>query len=180
MKDEKYFKNFIATIPDFPKEGIMFRDVTPTLEDPDAFKESIDSMAELVAKYDFNKIICADARGFLFGAALSYKLGINLVLARKPGKLPRPGYSYAYTLEYGKNTLEISDGSIQKNDRLLVIDDLLATGGSAAAMVELVKKADAIPVAALFYIELPDLKGVETIKKAADIPVHSLVKYEGE
>ena len=180
MKDEKYFKNFIATIPDFPKEGIMFRDVTPTLEDPDAFKESIDSMAELVAKYDFNKIICADARGFFFGSALAFKLHKGLVPARKPGKLPRPGLEYSYSLEYGKNTLVIPDNSLNENDRVLVVDDLLATGGSAVAMIELVKQSKATPVAAIFYIELPDLKGVDFIKKAKDIPVYSLVKFEGE
>ena len=180
MKDEKYFKNFIATIPNFPKEGIMFRDITPTLEDPDAFKESIDSIAELVSKYDFNKIICADARGFFFGSALAYKLHKGLVSARKPGKLPRPGLEYSYLLEYGQNSLVISDDSLSENDRVLVVDDLLATGGSAVAMIELVKKSKATPVAAVFYIELPDLNGVSAIKKAKDIPVHSLVKFEGE
>lgn len=180
MKDEKYFKNHIATIPDFPKEGIMFRDITPTMENGVVFKDCIDSIAEIAEKYDFNKIICADARGFLFGSALAYKLGIGMVVTRKPGKLPRPGLSFSYTLEYGKNILEISEGSIKPGERLLVVDDLLATGGSAAAMIELVKMSKAVPVAAIFYIELPDLKGREEIKKACDIPVHSLVQYEGE
>ena len=180
MKNENYFKNYIATIPDFPKEGIMFRDITPTLEDADAFKEAIDSMAELSQKYDFNKIICADARGFVFGAALAYKLHKSLITARKPGKLPRPGWDYSYILEYGKNSLTISEGSINENDKVLVLDDLLATGGSACAMLELVKHAKGTPVAALFYIELPDLHGRENIKKANDIEVHSLVKFEGE
>ena len=180
MKDQEYYKKHIATVVDFPIKGIMFRDITPTLENGVIFKDCIDDMAEIVRKYDFNKIICADARGFLFGAALAYKLGIGLVTARKPGKLPRPGLEYSYTLEYGKNTLIISDNSIQKNDRCLVVDDLLATGGSAAAMIGLIKKAGAIPVAAVFYIELPDLKGAELIKKASDIPVHSLIQFEGE
>ena len=180
MKDEKYFKQYIATIPNFPKEGIMFRDVLPTLENNIVFKDCIDSLAEIVEKYDFNKIICADARGFLFGSALAYKLNKGLVAARKPGKLPRPGSEASYTLEYGKNSLLISEGSILKNDKVLVVDDLLATGGSAAAMIELVKMSGATPVAAVFYIELPDLNGRETIKKASDIPVHSLVEYEGE
>lgn len=180
MKDEKYFKKYVATIPNFPKAGIMFRDITPTLEDPEAFHASIDAFAEIVTKYDFNKIICADARGFLFGSALAYKLNKGLITARKPGKLPRPGLQFSYTLEYGENTLIISENSFTKNDKVLVLDDLLATGGSAAAMIELVKLAKATPVAAVFYIELPDLNGVQTIKKAADIPVHSLVKFEGE
>ena len=180
MKDENYFKNYIATIPNFPKKGIMFRDITPTMENGIVFKDCIDSLAELASQYDFNKIICADARGFIFGAALAYKLGKGMVVARKPGKLPRPGFEYEYTLEYGKNILLISDGSIAENERILVIDDLLATGGSAAAMIELVKQSKGIPVAAIFYIELPDLKGRDLIKKASDIPVHSLVEYEGE
>ena len=180
MRDEEYFKKFVATIPNFPKEGIMFRDITPTLENAEAFKEAIDSLAFIASQYDFNKIICADARGFLFGSALAYKLNKGLITARKPGKLPRPGLEFSYTLEYGENTLIISEDSLNKNDRVLVLDDLLATGGSAAAMIELVKMAKATPVAAMFYIELPDLNGREVIKKANDIPVHSLVKFEGE
>lgn len=180
MKNEEYFKNFVATIPDFPKKGIMFRDITPTLEDADAFKNAIDAMAEIVKKYDFNKIVCADARGFLFGTALAYKMHKGIVCARKPGKLPRPGLSFSYTLEYGENTLVLSKDALNKNDRCLIVDDLLATGGSALAMLNLVKLSKATPVAAIFYIELPDLKGKETIKKVDDIDIHSLVKFEGE
>ena len=180
MKNENYYKKYIATVKDFPIEGIMFRDITPTIQNEIIFKDCIDDLAEIAIKYDFNKIICAEARGFVFGSALSYKLGKNLIMARKPGKLPRPGLEYSYTLEYGKNTLIISEESIEENDRVLILDDLLATGGSAVAMMELVKMAKATPVAALFYIELPDLHGVATIKKAMDIPVHSLVQFEGE
>ena len=180
MKEEKYFQKHIDTIPNFPKEGIMFRDITPTIENAEAFRNAIDTMAELIKDLDFNKIICADARGFLFGAALSYKLGKDLVLSRKPGKLPRPQFSYSYTLEYGNNSLEISDGSIQEGDRVLAVDDLLATGGSALAMMKLVEMAKGTNVGAIFYIELIDLKGEDAIKKEFDIPVISLVKYKGE
>ena len=180
MKDENYFKKNIATVPDFPTEGIMFRDITPTLENAEAFKECIDALSEIANQYDFNKIICADARGFIFGSALAYKLNKGLILARKPGKLPRPGLSYSYELEYGQNTLYIPEDSIKENDKVLVIDDLLATGGSALAMIKLIKLAKGRPVAALFYIELPDLHGLEAIKKEVNIPVHSLVKFEGE
>ena len=180
MKEQNYFKNYIATIPDFPKEGIMFRDITPTMENGQVFKDCIDSLAELASQYDFDKIICADARGFIFGSALAYKLGKGMIVARKPGKLPRPGYEFSYSLEYGKNILLISQDSINENDRILVIDDLLATGGSAVAMIELVKMSKAIPVAAIFYIELPDLHGRDLIKKASDMPIHSLVQFEGE
>lgn len=180
MKSENYFKKYIATIENFPKKGIMFRDVTPTLEDKEAFKNCIDSLAELANEYEFDKIICADARGFIFGSPLAYKMNKGLVIARKPNKLPRPGINYSYTLEYGENTLVISEGSIKEGDRLLVVDDLLATGGSAVAMIEMAKMAKAIPVAAIFYVELPDLKGSEVIKKAINIPVKSLVEFEGE
>ena len=180
MKDQNYFKKYVATIPDFPKPGIQFRDISPTLEDKEAFKESIDSLAEICSKYEFDKIICADARGFIFGGAVAYKLNKGMVVARKPGKLPRPGFSYSYTLEYGKNTLLISEGSIKENERVIIIDDLLATGGSASAMIELVKMSKAIPVAALFYIELPNLNGRANMKKVSDIPIYSLVEFEGE
>ena len=180
MKDENYYKNYIATIPDFPIKGIQFRDITPTLENAEAFQNVIDDMAELASKYDFNKIICADARGFVFGSALAYKLEKGLILARKPGKLPRPGASYSYSLEYGENTMVISLDSLKENDRVLVVDDLLATGGSAVAMVELAKSSKAIPVCVMFYVELPDLKGREQIKKVSDVPIHSLISYEGE
>ena len=180
MRDENYFKKFIITIPDFPKKGILFRDITPSIENIEAFTEIINSLADIAKQYEFNKIICADARGFLFGAALGYKLQKDIVMARKPNKLPRPGFTYSYSLEYGESTLQVSEGSINKNDRILVIDDLLATGGSALAMMELLTLAGAQPVAAMFYIELPDLKGAENIQKRFQIPVHSLVKFEGE
>ena len=180
MKNESYYKEHIATVPNFPKPGVMFRDITPTLENAESFKALIDDFIEIASQYEFNKIICADARGFIFGAAMAYEMHKGLICARKPGKLPRPGKSFSYTLEYGSNTLLISEGSLDEGDRCLVIDDLLATGGSAGAMIELVKMSKAIPVAAIFYIELPELKGRENIKKVEDIPLHSLVTFEGE
>ena len=180
MKNEEYYKKHIASVMNFPKEGINFRDVTKTLEDAEAFHSSIDDMAELVKDFVFNKIVCADARGFIFGSALAYKLNKALVVARKPHKLPRPGFSYSYTLEYGENTMEISEDSIQEGDRCLLVDDLLATGGSALAMIELVKMSKGTPVGAVFYIELPDLNGREVMKKGMDIPILSLVSFEGE
>ena len=180
MKDEKYYKEHIDTIPDFPKKGILFRDINPTLENSEAFKNVINDFSTIVKDYNFGKIICAEARGFIFGGALAYKLNKGLILARKPGKLPQPGLSFSYDLEYGSNTMFIPKDSLEENDRVLVIDDLLATGGSAVALIELVKMSKAKPVAALFYIELPDLKGRDAIKKADDIPVHSLVNFEGE
>ena len=180
MKDENYYKMHIASVLDFPKKGINFRDITTTLEDADVFHNCIDDLAELSKDFVFDKIVCADARGFIFGSALAYKLNKALVVARKPNKLPRPGHSYSYTLEYGEKTMLISQKSIKEGDRCLVVDDLLATGGSALAMIELVKKSKGVPVASIFYIELPDLHGREVIKKGIDIPILSLVKFEGE
>lgn len=180
MKDEKYFKDHIVTIPNFPKEGIMFRDITPSIENHEVFIEAINALKEIAEQYDFNRIICADARGFFYGAALSYAMKKDLILARKPSKLPRPGISYSYDLEYGRNTLEVTEGSIKEGDKVLVVDDLLATGGSALAMMHLVKMSKAQPVAALFHIELPDLKGTSNIQKEFNVPVHSLIKFEGE
>ena len=180
MKPESYYKNNIYTIENFPKKGIMFRDITLTLQNPEAFQNCINDLAELASKYDYDKIMCADARGFLFGSPLAYKTGKGLVISRKEGKLPRPGTKYSYTLEYGKNTMVIPQDSLKEGDRVLIMDDLLATGGSSIAMIEMAKIEGAIPVAAIFYVELPDLHGAENIRKAIDIPVESLVKFEGE
>ena len=180
MKKEQYYKQFITTIPDFPKKGIMFRDITTVLENGEVFAQIIDDMSDIASKIEFNKIICADARGFLFGAPLGYKLHKGVVIARKPDKLPRPGYQSLYSLEYGENVLQISKDSLNENDRVLIVDDLIATGGSAIAMIDLVNQSKATPVAALFFIELPDLKGRDAIKKASNIPVQSLVNFEGE
>lgn len=180
MKNEKYYDQFITTVPNFPKPGIMFKDVTTTLENPDAFENCINDLAELASKYEVDKIVCADARGFIFGSPLAFRMHKGLVIARKPNKLPRPGLEYSYHLEYGDNTLVISEGSVKKGERFLLVDDLLATGGSCIAMMKMLQSQGAIPVAAVFYIELPDLKGAEAIKQVANIDVHSLIKYDGE
>ena len=180
MKDENYFKNYIATIPDFPKKGIQFRDITPTLEDPDAFSAVIDAMTDIATQYTFDKVICADARGFLFGSVLAYRLHKGVVLARKPGKLPRPEHEYSYTLEYGTNTMATSINCIKPGERVLIVDDLLATGGSAIAMAELVKMSGGIPVAGVFYVELPDLHGREHFEKTVTGGCHCIISFEGE
>ena len=180
MNYQNFFKQYVANVYDFPIKGIIFRDITPTLENPKAFKECIDALEAEVSKYEFDKIVCAEARGFLFGAALAYKMGKGIVVARKPNKLPRPGLSYSYTLEYGQNKLVISDDAIKEGEKCLILDDLLATGGSSLAMINLVKMAKGNPVCAAFYIELPDLKGRQLIEEQAKIPVISLVKFEGE
>lgn len=178
--DQKYYEQYIASIEGFPKEGIIFRDITPTLENPEAFQNLINDLCSLAESYDFDKIMCADARGFIVGSPLAFKCGKPLVIARKPGKLPRPGLKCSYDLEYGTNTLVISEGSIQKGDKVLIVDDLLATGGSAKAMMNMAKEAGATPVACVFYIELVDLHAKEMLMENYNTPVHSLVKYHGE
>ena len=180
---KKYFKIVKDSNPSLRLKSEEIKEITPELISfvNDMHDYLVASQNEEISKkYNFNKIICADARGFLFGSALAYKLNKGLVLARKPGKLPSPGFSYSYDLEYGSNTLVTPKDSIKENDRVLVIDDLLATGGSAGAMIELVKMGGGTPVAALFYIELPDLNGRANIKKVDDLPIHSLVCFEGE
>ena len=173
----EYFDSIIADVPDFPKAGIIFKDITPVLEDKGAFKKAVDAFIDMAKEFDFDKVLAADARGFLFGAPVAYALNKGLSVARKPGKLPRPGKSCSYDLEYGSNTLLISEGSIKPGEKVLVIDDLLATGGSAYAMCDLVKQSNATPVACLFLVELCLLKGTENIKNKVGVDSYSLVKY---
>ena len=173
----EYFDSIIADVPDFPKPGIIFKDVTPVLHDKDAFKKAIDAFIEMAKDFKFEKVLAADARGFLIGAPVAYALNKGLVVARKPGKLPRPGKQCSYDLEYGTNTMIISEGAINPGERILVIDDLLATGGSAYAMCNLVKQSEATPVACLFLVELCLLKGKENIKEKEGVESYSLVKY---
>lgn len=163
----------VTNVPNFPTEGIQFKDITTLLEDPKALNEAIKGLVSLSKDFTFNKIICADSRGFIFGPTLAFFHSAGVVLARKPGKLPRPGMSVSYTLEYGSNTLEISAGSINPGDQVLIVDDLLATGGSAKAMADLVKKSGGTVVGAVFLIELIDLKGSYML----ECPHRSILNY---
>jgi|GEM_PF-211275 len=168
------YDSFIRTINDFPIQGIKFRDITPLLANGDAFHQVIMDLNKELPSYDkYDKIICAESRGFIFGAPLASYNNKGLVLARKAGKLPLVGYRESYKLEYGVNTIEIPEGSIKPGDRIVVMDDLIATGGSAKAMVDLVRKAGGIPVMALFLIELRSLQGY----KQLGIPVKAIVSY---
>ena len=174
-----YLKSSIASVKDFPKEGILFRDVTTLLEDPKTFKDSIDLLYEIYKDSKLDYIVAADARGFLFGSALAYLLGVGLVLVRKKGKLPRECYSEEYSLEYGTSTLEITKDSLKKGDRVLLLDDLLATGGTAGAMIKLARRSGAEVVSFAFIIELFDLGGAKLLKDTYGIDVQSLVKFPG-
>ena len=158
-------KDYIESIVDYPKKGIIFRDITPLLQDGDAFKYTIEKLAEFAKARGATKIVGPEARGFMFGCPVAAKLGIGFVPIRKPGKLPRKTINESYDLEYGSNTLCCHDDALRKDDKVVIIDDLLATGGSASAMIELVKRSSAVPVAAIFYIELPDDLLVSQTKK---------------
>lgn len=172
-------KQSIKTIPDYPKTGIMFRDVTSLLEDAKAYQATIALLVEHYKAMGFTKIVGTEARGFLFGAPLALALGIGFVPVRKPGKLPRSTISQDYELEYGTDTLEIHIDAIVKGDKVLVIDDLLATGGTIEATVKLIRELGGEVKDAAFVINLPDLGGAERLK-ALGLEILTLCEFEGE
>lgn len=157
------YSKYIGVTEDFPKKGISFKDISPLLRDPEAFHSCIDDLAKLAE--DFHpEIICGpESRAFLFGAALAYKMNIGFVMARKAGKLPGKTYSIEYSLEYGTAKMEIPEASFKKGQRVLLIDDLMATGGTFVALKDLIKKAGGEPVGALTVINLKDLHGEDKI-----------------
>ena len=167
-------KQVIADVPDFPKQGILFRDITPLVEDPAAFKTALDGLRGLLDGVDFSALAAIESRGFVFGGPLAVKLNKRFVLVRKAGKLPRETVQTSYALEYGEASIEVHRDSFRAGEKVVVIDDLLATGGTAAATGELVGKCGATVVAYLFLVELEFLGGRA---KLADAPVFSLVNY---
>jgi adenine phosphoribosyltransferase len=174
---EDYFKQLIRNVPDFPKMGIMFRDITTLLKDREGMKKCADALYEFSKNMKIDKVVGIDSRGFIFGGTLAYMLGAGFVLVRKPGKLPADTLSQSYTLEYGKDTLEIHKDAIKPGERLLIHDDLLATGGTARAACDLIKKAGGEIVQLSFIIELSFLQGRDQF---GDYIINSLVSYEGE
>ncbi|QQX81910.1 adenine phosphoribosyltransferase [Shewanella sp. KX20019] len=172
-------KNSIKTIPNYPKEGILFRDVTSLLEDPQAYKLTIDLLVEYYKEQGFTKVVGTEARGFLFGAPLALELGIGFVPVRKPGKLPRETISESYELEYGHDVLEIHVDAITSEDKVLVVDDLLATGGTIEATVKLIRNLGGQVNHAAFVISLPDLGGEKRLG-TMDLELLSLCEFEGE
>lgn len=174
----KQLSDYIRSLPDFPKPGIIFRDIVPLAQDPNGFRSAIDTLKEGVSGWGkIDKIAVPEARGFVFGAPLAYALNVGLVLMRKPGKLPFKTVSQEYELEYGTNTIEMHADAISPSDRVIVLDDLLATGGTVAACRKLIEKQGGIVIGAAFIVELVDLKGRE---KFSDIPVFAPVVYSGE
>ncbi|MCZ6766271.1 MAG: adenine phosphoribosyltransferase [bacterium] len=168
-------KTFIRDIPDFPKLGILYRDITPLLMNPDAFRSTVNALEERYAGMNITKIVAVESRGFIFASPLSYSLGAGFVPVRKQGKLPFDTIGKAYDLEYGKATLEIHSDAIMKGDRVVVFDDLLATGGTASASIALVEKLGGKVVEAGFVIELSALNGRAKLRGT---PVFSLLQYD--
>ena len=172
----KTLQDYVTEIPDFPKEGILFRDVTSILNDPDGFHMAIDGLIDLVKDKDFDLVIGTESRGFLFGAPVAYALHKGFVLARKKGKLPRETVSESYDLEYGQATLEMHKDSIKPGQKVVLIDDLIATGGTTEAVVKMVEQLGGEIVKVAFVMELAGLKGREKLK---GLDVDSLIVYEG-
>lgn len=165
---EKRIKKAIRTIPNFPKKGIMFRDITTLLSDKKVFNEVVDYIASIAKKNKISKIIGIESRGFLFAAPVAYKNNIPLVLIRKKGKLPGDTYKAKYSLEYGNDQMEINKDSIKKNDVVMIIDDIIATGGTAIAASKLVRKTNTKIINFVFLIELKEMPGISKIHKLGD------------
>jgi adenine phosphoribosyltransferase len=166
--------SYIRAIPDFPKPGIMFRDITPLLQSPEAFRETIRQLADPFRSGKIDVIAAAEARGFIFAAPLALELNAGLVPVRKPGKLPGKTYSYTYELEYGSDTLQIHADAIKPGSRVLVVDDLLATGGTVGACCHIVEESGGLVAGCAFVIELAALEGRRRI---ANYTTTSLITY---
>jgi adenine phosphoribosyltransferase len=168
-------KKYIRTIVDFPKAGINFRDITTLLKEKQAFKRAVELLAKDFKKQNIDLVIAVEARGFILGGAVAYRLGAGFVPVRKKGKLPHKTVSATYELEYGTDTLEIHEDAITPGARVLIIDDLLATGGTLKAVADLVKKLGAEIVGIAYLIELTDLKGKNKLK---EFPLLSIIKFK--
>jgi adenine phosphoribosyltransferase len=171
-------KSLIRTIPDYPKPGIQFRDITTLIKDPQGYKATIDMLIEHYRGHDIDKIAGTEARGFLFGAPLAYALGVGFVPVRKQGKLPGKTTGHEYALEYGHDRIEIHDDAITTDEKVLVIDDLLATGGTAQATVMLVRALGGKVVDCAFVVDLPELGGRTKLEKMG-LTVFTLCAFEG-
>ena len=176
-KSREYIKSKVRSIPNWPIKGVIFRDITTLLQDPKAFKAICSIFYNRYVNEKVDKIVGIDARGFLFGAVLAYELDIGFIPIRKKGKLPYNTISESYTLEYGEETVEIHADAIERGDRVVIIDDLMATGGTLAASAALVEKLGGDILECAFVIELPDLKGRE---KMGDRNLFSIIEFEGE
>ena len=167
----------IRTIPDYPKAGIMFRDITTLLGDARAFRRAVDELVQPFAGSKIDKVAGIEARGFILGGAVAHQMSAGFVPIRKKGKLPHATVSVAYSLEYGVDEMEMHEDAVLKGERVVLVDDLIATGGTAEAAIKLLRPMGAEIVAACFVIDLPDLGGAGKLR-ALDVPVHTLVAFE--
>ena len=173
----KKLEEYVRSIPDFPEEGIVFRDVTSVLQDADGLQLAIDTMQQLVEDMEYDVVVGAESRGFIFGTPIAYNKHKPFVLIRKKGKLPCETVSMDYELEYGTATIEMHKDSIKKGQRVLIVDDLIATGGTTEAMIKLVEELGGVVVGVVVMMELCGLHGRERIK---DYRLESAIKYEGK
>ena len=167
-------KRLIRDIPDFPEKGVIFKDITPLLKNPRVFRISLDKISDLIDEWDFDCIVSPESRGFIFAAPLAYKMEKEFVPVRKPGKLPYKMYSISYELEYGKSTLEMHVDAIDKGEKVIIVDDVLATGGTTKAIIELVEKAGGIVVGVACLAELTYLNPRQTL---TNFEIASVIKY---
>lgn len=174
MKSKLDLKDYIETIPGFPKEGILFRDITPLMLNHEAYRQSVDEMVEFGKKLGAEVVVGPEARGFIFGCPVAMDLKIGFAPVRKPGKLPRDTVSASYDLEYGSNELSLHQDAVKPGQKVLIVDDLLATGGTLYATIDLIRQLGGEVVGCAFLIELTEFSPHEKIK---DIPVLSLIKY---
>ena len=168
----------IRTIPDYPKPGIMFRDITTLLGNARAFRRAVDELVQPWAGMKIDKVAGIEARGFILGGAVAHQVSAGFIPIRKKGKLPHKRVSIAYSLEYGLDEMEMHEDAVEKGDRVILVDDLIATGGTAEGAVKLLRQLGAQVLAACFIIDLPDLGGAGKLRKL-DVPVRTLVSFEG-
>ncbi|MEX6634251.1 adenine phosphoribosyltransferase [Hyphococcus lacteus] len=172
-------KSVIRTIPDYPKPGIMFRDITTLLTDARGFRRAVDELVQPLAGAKIDKVAGIEARGFILGGAIAHQLSVGFVPIRKKGKLPFETIGETYDLEYGTDEVEIHTDAIEKGERILLVDDLIATGGTAGAAIKLIERAGGVVALCSFVVDLPDLGGAEKLR-AQGMNVTALVEYEGE
>jgi adenine phosphoribosyltransferase len=175
---ENDLKSAVRTIPDYPKPGIMFRDITTLLGDARAFRRAVDELVQPWAGAKVDKVAGIEARGFILGGAVAHQLSSGFVPIRKKGKLPHKRVSVAYALEYGQDEIEVHADALVAGERVILVDDLIATGGTAEAAVKLLRQLHAEVVAACFIVDLPDLGGAERLRRM-DVPVRTLIAFEG-